>query len=80
MLLWGLHSNDGGAPGTVSGALYGSLGFFPPVTPSEEPYRETYDWDTGLYIGKIPGWNKTTYNVVGNTNEHQLTIGETTFG
>lgn len=60
-----------------SGAMFGSLGYYPPTNEKE---RTTYDWDTGKYIGEIPGWNRTTYNVVGNTNEHQLTIGETTFG
>ena len=55
----------------------GSLGHLPPTN---EKSRATYDWDSGAYLGEIPGWNKTTYNVIGNTNEHGLTIGETTFG
>ena len=38
-----------------------------------------YEWDTGKYLGEISQALRT-YNVVGNMNEHQLTIGETTFG
>lgn len=38
-----------------------------------------YEWDTGKYLGEIPQALQT-YNVIGNMNEHQLTIGETTFG
>ena len=41
--------------------------------------RKIYDWDSGKYLGSIPEAS-TTYDVVGNSNEHMLTIGETTFG
>merc|ERR1719375_105626 len=41
--------------------------------------RPTYSWDSGKYLGAIPQPTET-YNVVGNTNEHQLSITETTFG
>ena len=41
--------------------------------------RQIYDWDTNRYLGAIPEAPET-YNVIGNTNEWQLTIGETTFG
>lgn len=41
--------------------------------------RPTYGWDDGKYLGAIPQ-PAETYNVVGNTNEHQLSITETTFG
>jgi dipeptidase len=37
------------------------------------------EWDTGKFLGRIPQVLRT-YNVIGNMNEHQLTIGETTFG
>ena len=40
---------------------------------------DIYEWDTGKYLGQI-AQAKETYNVIGNMNEHQLTIGETTFG
>lgn len=41
--------------------------------------REVYEWDTNKYLGKIPQ-AKRTYNVVGQMNENQVTITETTFG
>jgi len=37
------------------------------------------NWDSGKYLGKIPQVAQT-YNVIGNINEFQLTIAETTFG
>jgi len=41
--------------------------------------RQVYDWDSGVHLGEIEEV-ATTYNVVGNGNEHGLVIGETTFG
>lgn len=41
--------------------------------------RQIYDWDTNKYLGQIPEAAET-WNVIGNTNEWQVTIGETTFG
>ena len=41
--------------------------------------RQVYDWDTNKYGGEIPEAEET-YNVIGNINEWQVTIGETTFG
>ncbi|KAA6316305.1 Dipeptidase A, partial [termite gut metagenome] len=40
---------------------------------------DIYEWDTGIYLGKIEQ-ARQTYNVIGNINEYQVTIGETTFG
>lgn len=40
---------------------------------------KVYEWDTGKYLGEIEQ-ARQTYNVVGNMNEYQVTIGETTFG
>ena len=40
---------------------------------------EVYDWDSHKYLGKIPQAPKT-YSVIGNINEYQVSIGETTFG
>jgi dipeptidase len=40
---------------------------------------DIYEWDTGKYLGKIKQV-PVTYNVVGNINEHQVAIGETTYG
>lgn len=41
--------------------------------------RKIFDWDSNRYLGEIPEAPET-YNVVGNMNEWQLTIGETTYG
>lgn len=41
--------------------------------------RKVYDWDTNKYLGEIPQAERT-YNVVGQMNEHQVSICETTFG
>lgn len=41
--------------------------------------RKVYEWDTNKYLGEIDEAEET-YNVVGNTNEWQVTIGETTYG
>lgn len=41
--------------------------------------RKVYDWDTNKYLGEIPQAAQT-YNVVGQMNENQVTITETTFG
>ena len=41
--------------------------------------RQIYEWDTNKYLGAIPEAEET-YNVVGNINEWQVTIGETTYG
>lgn len=38
-----------------------------------------YEWDTGRYLGEIPQVRQT-YSTVGNMNEHQLIIAESTFG
>lgn len=38
-----------------------------------------YEWDTGRYMGRIPQVART-YSTVGNMNEHQLVIAETTYG
>lgn len=41
--------------------------------------RPIYEWDTNKYLGEIPQ-AEVTYNVVGQMNEHQVSICETTFG
>jgi dipeptidase len=40
---------------------------------------DVYEWDTGKFLGRIRQAPQT-YTVVGNMNEHQVAIGETTFG
>ena len=60
-------------------ALYGYLRFAPAADHAEGAVREVKDWDTGKPLCTIPQVAHT-YNVVGNMNEHQLSIGETTWG
>ena len=59
--------------------MYGFLHFSPAQDWPEGAMREVSDWDTGRPQGSIPQVAHT-YSVVGNTNEHQVTIGETTWG
>ena len=59
--------------------LYGELYHWPAKQYAKGEMLEVYDWDTGKYLGKIKQAPET-YNVVGNMNEHQLAIAETTFG
>ena len=60
-------------------SLYGFLHYAPAADYAEGAMREVKDWDTGKPLCSIPQVPHT-YNVVGNMNEHQLTIGETTWG
>ncbi len=60
-------------------ALYGFLHFVPAADHPAGAVREVKDWDTGKPLCTIPQVPHT-YNVVGNMNEHQLAIGETTWG
>jgi Dipeptidase len=62
-----------------SHTLYGELYFWPAADYPEGAMLDVYEWDTGKYLGKIPQI-RHTYQVTGNMNEHQLAIGETTFG
>jgi len=63
-----------------SAGLYGTIDRYPRrENIPDGTMRKIWDWDSGKYIGSIPE-AKTTYDVVGNSNEHMLTIGETTFG
>ena len=60
-------------------ALYGFLHYSPAADHAQGAVREVNDWDTGKPLCTIPQVAHT-YNVVGNMNEHQLSIGETTWG
>ena len=60
-------------------SFYGFLHHAPAADYAEGAVREVKDWDTGKPLCTIPQVAHT-YNVVGNMNEHQLTIGETTWG
>ncbi|MEI6062348.1 MAG: C69 family dipeptidase, partial [Bacteroidota bacterium] len=62
-----------------SHTLYGELYYWPASTYAAGAMLDVYEWDTGKFMGKIKQAPQT-YNVVGNMNEHQVAIGETTFG
>jgi dipeptidase len=75
-------SKDGSVMITYSAdshVLYGELYYWPSNNWPEGTMVDVYEWDTGKYMGKIPQVAHT-YSVVGNMNEHQLSIGETTYG
>ena len=59
--------------------LYGELYYLPAGIWAEGEMRKIYEWDTGKYLGEIPQIART-YQRVGNMNEHQLLIAETTYG
>ena len=62
-----------------SHVLYGELYHYPAADYAPGTMRDVYDWDGGAYLGQIPELTHT-YNVVGNMNEWQVAIGETTYG
>ncbi len=59
--------------------LYGELYFHPQADWKKGSTLRVYDWDTNQFLGSIDQVEHT-YKTVGNMNEHQLIIGETTFG
>lgn len=59
--------------------LYGELYYFPAAKYPKGAWLDVYEWDTGKFLGRIKQVPET-YNVVGNMNEFQVVIGETTFG
>jgi dipeptidase len=59
--------------------LYGELYHWPAASYPEGTMLDIYEWDTGKYLGQIKQ-ARQTYNVIGNINEYQVAIGETTFG
>ena len=62
-----------------SHTLYGDLSHTPAAVHKDGAMRKVVEWDTGKYLGDIPQ-PKETYNVVGNMNQFQVAIGETTWG
>ncbi len=62
-----------------SHVLYGELYYYPATDYPEGSMLKVYDWDSGKYLGEIPQVSHT-YTVVGNMNEYQVAIGETTYG
>ena len=75
-------SVDGSTMISYAADSYGMFGFLhysPAQDWPEGAMREIKDWDTGRPQGFIPQVAHT-YTVVGNMNEHQVAIGETTWG
>ena len=75
-------SKDGSVMITYSAdshVLYGELYFWPAKNWPTGSLVDVYEWDTGKFLGRIPQ-AAHTYSVVGNMNQHQVSIGETTFG
>ncbi len=62
-----------------SHTLYGDLDVVPGGTHAPDETIPVYDWDSGKYLGRIPQ-APVTYAVTGLINEHQVAVGETTFG
>ncbi|WP_026475583.1 dipeptidase [Alkaliflexus imshenetskii] len=59
--------------------LFGELYYWPGQVWPAGAMLDIYEWDTGKYLGKIPQVPRT-YTVIGNMNEFQVAIAETTFG
>ena len=59
--------------------LFGELYYEPAGVWGANDMRAVYEWDTGKFLGYIPQVART-YQRVGNMNEHQLIIAETTYG
>ncbi len=62
-----------------SHALFGELYYHPAAHWKAGELLKVNDWDSGRFLGYIPQVNYT-YQTVGNMNEHQLIIAETTYG
>ena len=75
-------SADGSVFVTYNADSYGAfmpLYHYPAAKHEAGTMRAVYEWDTNKYLGEITEAQET-YNVIGNSNEWQVTVGETTFG
>ncbi len=59
--------------------LYGELYYTSAGRHAPSAILDVYEWDTGKFLGQIAQVPET-YSVAGNMNEHQVSIGETTWG
>jgi dipeptidase len=58
---------------------YGTLVHYPAAIYPKGTMVKIYEWGKDRYLGEIPQAERT-YSVIGNMNEHQLVIGESTWG
>lgn len=75
-------STDGSVICSYNADSYGAfmwLYHYPAAKHQKGDIRKIFEWDTNKYLGEIPEAEET-YSVIGNTNEWQVTIGETTYG
>ena len=75
-------SVDGSVMCSYSADDYGMFQYlchYPAAKHAKDEMRKIFDWDSNKYYGEIPEAAET-YNVIGNINEWQVTIGETTYG
>ena len=75
-------SADGSVICSYNADSYGAfmwLYHYPAAKHQKGDMRKIFEWDTNKYLGEIPEAEET-YNVVGNINEWQVTIGETPYG
>ena len=75
-------STDGSVIVTYSADSFGMFGHLCHYAAGQHAPGEMVDirdWDTNKFLGQIPQAAQT-YNVIGNINEYQVTIAETTFG
>lgn len=59
--------------------MFINLAHYPAGVHAKGTMRDIIDWDTKANHGQIPE-APITYNVIGNINEFQVTVGETTYG
>lgn len=62
-----------------SHSLYGELYRWPAATWPKGSMLDVVEWDTGKPLGQIPQVEQT-YSVIGNMNEYQVAITESTWG
>ena len=70
-------SADGSVICSYNADSYGAfmwLYHYPAAKHQPGEMRKIYEWDTNKYLGEIPEAPET-YNVIGNINEWQVTIG-----